>query len=629
MKRLNTLLNEVKGEKAHKEAIAMGLKYKGFGYWVDSSGKTTHKTVGDVLQPVDLEQEAEKAEKVAGGNTGEVVPNMSTSAQMTQAGQMPGVRTAMGLPPVTPGSMVGGAPEPGKEQVPATLEWEPGPDGSTCVNSAEPPAAVPEDSYVGTPNNIKWIAGPQGSNFTNITFDQLKAVMEELVGVQEEEEKDYTGQRTMMDRVRGKIKLPSDGGETERRVQKALAPLKTKDREAELDHLSKAGAPDYGGDDRQRAQIANDAAYRVPSRVKDKQKVKEMNKTLQGSGFLSQPDFDLKGKGDYMASGAFGEVNMGKDGKSVIKEGDIGVDELKALAMLKDHDRFPTLLNAEFTEPFKHKSSERNNPGGAKRLKMGPNQSAYWNPDDKSDFDKRFPTARGVFAMSKAEGRPLFDWDGELDEDQDTDLADKIHRLRRDMHMAGLSHNDMHGGNILRDDDGNVSMLDLGLAKANPISALMEAMGGLGDQDEGDYQLSDHGWMDRIPQGLRDRIERNHGRLREHLLDQLNPEDDPSEVEDFLTGGIRQSDTQLDELRERFPFLQDEDGVRDLISMFYEGVDGYKPPNLKDRMSKAHGKLVDEIPEGDLDTWKRANNLMQMLGKPPIPWKGLDIESDD
>ena len=605
----------------------MGLKYKGFGYWVDSSGNTTHKTVGDTLQPVDLEQEAEKAGKGA-GDVGEVVPNMSTAAQMTQAGQMPGVRTAMGLPPVAPGSMVGGAPEPGQEQAPATLEWEPGPDGSTCVNSNEPPGEVPEDSYVGTPNNIKWIAGPQGSNFTNITFDQLKAVMEELVGVQEEEGKDYTGQRTMMDRIRGKVKLPSDGGETERRVQKALAPLKTKDREAELDHLSKAGAPDYGGDSRQRAQIANDAAYRVPSRMKDRKKVKEMNKTLQESGFISNPNFDLKGKGDYIASGAFGEVSMGKDGKSVIKEGNIGVDELKALAMLKDHEQFPTLLNAEFTEPFKHKSSERNNPGGAKRLKTGPNKSAYWDPDDQSEFDDRYPTARGVFAMSKAKGRPLFDWDGELDEDQDMDLADKIWRLRRDLHTSGLSHNDMHGGNILRDDDGNVSMLDLGLAKANPISALMEAMGGL-DPGDGDYQLSAHGWLDRIPDALRDRLTGNHERVREHILDQLNPEDDPSEVEDFLRGGIRSSDTELDGLRKRFPFLQDEDGVRDLISMFYEGVEGYKQPTLKDRMAKAHGKLVDEIPEGDLDTWKRANNLMQLLGKPPIPWKGLDIDSDD
>ena len=34
MKRLKQLINEVKGEKAHREAVAKGLKYKGFGYWV-------------------------------------------------------------------------------------------------------------------------------------------------------------------------------------------------------------------------------------------------------------------------------------------------------------------------------------------------------------------------------------------------------------------------------------------------------------------------------------------------------------------------------------------------------------------------------------------------------------------
>ena len=26
---------EKKGEKAHRDAVAMGLQYKGFGYWAD------------------------------------------------------------------------------------------------------------------------------------------------------------------------------------------------------------------------------------------------------------------------------------------------------------------------------------------------------------------------------------------------------------------------------------------------------------------------------------------------------------------------------------------------------------------------------------------------------------------
>ena len=49
-----TLLAEKKGEKAHKEAIAMGLKYGGFGYWKDpQTGETKFKTVDDQLVPVE------------------------------------------------------------------------------------------------------------------------------------------------------------------------------------------------------------------------------------------------------------------------------------------------------------------------------------------------------------------------------------------------------------------------------------------------------------------------------------------------------------------------------------------------------------------------------------------------
>ena len=38
----------------------------------------------------------------------------------------------------------------------------------------------------------------------------------------------------------------------------------------------------------------------------------------------------------------------------------------------------------------------------------------------------------------------------------------------------------MHGGNIYVDDEGNPSMLDLGLANNNPLDALMEGLGGMG-----------------------------------------------------------------------------------------------------------------------------------------------------
>ena len=64
MKRVRDVLNEVKGEKAHKQAIAMGLKYKGFGYWLDpGTGQVAYKTENDTLVPVEPEQESELAGK--------------------------------------------------------------------------------------------------------------------------------------------------------------------------------------------------------------------------------------------------------------------------------------------------------------------------------------------------------------------------------------------------------------------------------------------------------------------------------------------------------------------------------------------------------------------------------------
>ena len=66
MKDLNSFIFEVKGEKAHRDAVAMGLKYKGFGYWVDpNTGKVTHKTENDTLVPVDPDVESELAGKDA------------------------------------------------------------------------------------------------------------------------------------------------------------------------------------------------------------------------------------------------------------------------------------------------------------------------------------------------------------------------------------------------------------------------------------------------------------------------------------------------------------------------------------------------------------------------------------
>ena len=79
---------------------------------------------------------------------------------------------AMPTPPPV-GSVVKGTTVPGEEIAYTTLEWEPGPDGSTCVDSDEPPGDIPKDSYVNRSNNLKWTAGPDGTNYSNIDYATL------------------------------------------------------------------------------------------------------------------------------------------------------------------------------------------------------------------------------------------------------------------------------------------------------------------------------------------------------------------------------------------------------------------------------------------------------------------------
>ena len=53
-------IQEERGEKAFKQAISMGLKYSGFGYWKDpQTGETKFKTENDTLVPVEQDESSE------------------------------------------------------------------------------------------------------------------------------------------------------------------------------------------------------------------------------------------------------------------------------------------------------------------------------------------------------------------------------------------------------------------------------------------------------------------------------------------------------------------------------------------------------------------------------------------
>jgi len=599
MKRFQKLLNEVKGEKAHKEAVAMGLKYKGFGYWVDpGTGETKYKTENDELVPVEGEVESEMWKDPRGIG--------DQPMQGGQAGPMGMMQPGMGqpgMPQAVPGEGLGPAPEPGEETPHPETGWEPGPDGDTCVDTDEPPGEVPIDSYVGRPNNLNWSAGPQGSNFTNVTFAQLKDVMEAVVQpAKKDEKKRSTGIGTNIRRLQGKEDIPMDTEHFPKvQARNEYANMGQESKIRELGSIAGHADPvHYPSGELGQAMARHYVSQKIDGigALGDRRKQTEAhNKILQDSGMFADPKYDLdqfEDGGDVIGGdqGSFGQVTLGRDGESVIKDGMISKGEMDALHKLKGQTGFPILLNGELRTPFNENTGN----------------------------------AEGRFAMAKARGVPFADaW--ENDEIMDKEHAvQKVWELRKKLHMNGISHNDLHGGNFFWDDENaQASMVDMGMANDNPLSAFMEALGGVSHEDyqfAGDYLNDSDGnfpygapWMAGEPIG--ESIGERLGQNRDSILEELMGEfpDDEAGVQGMLQGGIRMTDKNLEAITKKYPKLKDPEAVMGLIERLYEGIDG--EDELKGRMGSAFDDRLQDL--------KRASHTGRGLkGMPIIAPTALD-----
>jgi len=655
--KLNKFINlvERKGEKAHREAEAMGLKYKGFGYWVDpNTGKVTHKTEGDQLVAVEPDVETD----MWNGGDSDEGGAMGPGGQMDKGGMSPmGNQPQLGMP-MGSGQNIGSA-EPGLEQARKRLSWEPGPDGDTAVDGSEPPADIPADVFVGKTNYYQWVAGPKGTNFKNLSYDNIKNTFEEgFKSYQDDSARkpaprerqmgvpglsDFTmGNKGASDVVK-QIMQPDRTavGRTNIDARRALARMPEDAREKQIRSLLsiKNRSRDYKDQskfdaEQGKAAEAWRAAVHLPAKQKDAVAVDELNKGL--GGLVSQPDFDLDQYDDdeFMEGGAFGQIVVGDD--HVVKRGQIGPDEMKALYAMKDNPAFPTLLNGRFDGPFKHKSSMYNNPGGADNEKRASGESMYWDPDDKSDWEDKFPVAPGTYAMSRAKGQEAFNTDfDDWDEGDRADTFRKFWRARGELHQAGFSHNDMHGGNVFIDDEGNPTIIDLGLAKDDPVSALMEALGGLDYENQEDYQLSHYFAGASLPDDMREMFDKRRGEFEQTMMDSFSPEasdyDDYDEEDEYsqqlatkqdmlqqlLRGGIRLQRGELDEYRNLFPMLQDRGKVLGLIKALYKGI---VPNDLEDRMSKAFDKR-----QNDSKMIRFANELRAKRGEKSISVRNPNV----
>lgn len=663
MKNVHNLLNEVKGEKAHKQAVAMGLKYKGFGYWVDpATGEVAYKTENDQLVPVEPEVESEKA--------GPGAPDAAGAAPSGGMGNPEGMGGSFGTfmnkqLPLGTGTNVQGIADNGMAQAPNddNGRWEPGPDGDNFINDQQKGAGmeIKKDAFVSGPNYYGWTAGPDGDNFQTMTIDQImkkafsinqgdyesevalgEQIWDYLMEAQDPQFGSFEGRDTLINKLRQSQTVEPKPPELQQgtgEARAALAKLTTGARGKVLDSLGRTPhiqAPAYDGEydpgEYTKALKAQQKIWQLPAKVQDRELVGRMNKNIQG--LIADPNFNLKLRGDELGSGAFGSVYESPDGNTVIKEGEIGPHELAALFAMRDNPAFPSLINAKFDTPFLHQQAmERDQPI------LG--RDTQFNPDDYSeDFEKRFPTARGTYAMTKMKGQPLADAIYSMTEEQQEQALNQIWRARAALHAAGFSHNDMHGGNIMVDDEGNASIMDLGLANDDPLSALMEALGGLNDGSTfgapGDYQLSAAARLKNLPDDLQADLLSRRENIREMIMDNVPSDWDADEderpfqmVEELLNGEIRSKTKDLDGIREMIPYLADKKNVKGLIKELYGKL---LMSDQEGRMSDAFDKL-----QADSKKIRLANLLRRTRGEKDIevknpgvvPPKNLIFDDDD
>jgi|688.fasta_scaffold06243_7 hypothetical protein len=168
-----------------------------------------------------------------------------------------------------------------------------------------------------------------------------------------------------------------------------------------------------------------------------------------------------------LGQGAFGTVLMNPDG-TVVKRGIISDTEAAIIKKAGDAGVSAKLIAAEIGP------------------KNGIKTSAPVQMHD------------GRIAMTKVEGKPAEQVAGQTL--NGVTAADSFWKARAALHKTGIAHNDMHSDNVLVDNKGKGTVIDLGFAQDSPKAALSEALGafkapsagtaipGVGKQ-KGDWQV--------------------------------------------------------------------------------------------------------------------------------------------
>lgn len=295
----------------------------------------------------------------------------------------------------------------------------------------------------------------------------------------------------------------------------------------------------------QRAKIAEEVAGRgeTPASAKKPQRraaAKDMaggagwNVTEGVKGYKPIQAYNRKDN-ELLGEGAMGKAFRTKGPPpGVVKQGAIGEEEVKAWQTLQKTGRVPEFHGAVVSKNMKEVDSGL---GGHVR------------------------EAKGYLGLGEARGKTLYNQ--RFDDDQKRDMINEYIRARRDIHKAGVAHNDMHGGNVYYDQaTKKAQLIDFGLAQVSPKAALMEAL----STNQGDWQ------SERVFEAFKPRGDEpsSYNRFRRNQQGVLRTlENEGYETGNILGAGIRNKVEYIDQL---FYDELTDDRARQLIDQLYEGV---------------------------------------------------------
>jgi hypothetical protein len=144
----------------------------------------------------------------------------------------------------------------------------------------------------------------------------------------------------------------------------------------------------------------------------------------------------------------------------IIKRGKIGEHEVEVWQKLQGTGRVPEIHGAAVSK-------------GMKEIGAG--------------YGGHVREANGYLGLGMAKGQTVGSLNRQGNPDRDTrqNVVNEYIRARKDIHLAGVAHNDMHAQNIFYDrTTGKAQLIDFGLAQPTYKAALMEAL----NTNRGDWQ---------------------------------------------------------------------------------------------------------------------------------------------